>query len=130
MATIDYGRWELQQPSALQPITLEDFKNFRNLSITDTTFDTEYTLFMNSAIRLIEQYLNYNILNTNWNYYLRCFDNIIYSNHYSISTQSNFFTIFNKGNIQSIQKISYLKEGVWQEIASTDYLFEKKTNSI
>jgi hypothetical protein len=124
MITIDYGRWEVKTPAVNKPLTLNDFKSFRNIDITDTSFDIEYQLYIDSAINLIEKYLNYNLLNTTWYYYLKSFNNI--NSHCLSQINSEYFTIYNKGNINQIIDINYLKNNIWTLIADTEYKFIKK----
>lgn len=120
---IDYGRFELISENINKGgiIPLSEFKQRRNISSSDTEFDTEYQSYINIAVRLIEAYLGYNLLNTQYYYYLNSFaDSSAYNN-----INDKITLIYNKGNINAILNFSYLKDTTWTVIDSARYQIAK-----
>jgi hypothetical protein len=109
--SVDNGRWGSYVKNTNEIVTLEEFKQISDLQ--GSSNDLEYQGYINTAIQKIEEYLGYNILNTEWTYYLHNFHNQKYSDIQFQEESIKSFIIVGKANINSITSIKYLYNNSW-----------------
>jgi hypothetical protein len=122
--SVDNGRWGSYVKNTNEIVTLEEFKQISDLQ--GSSNDLEYQGYINTAIQKIEEYLGYNILNTEWTYYLHNFHNQKYSDIQFQEESIKSFIIVGKANINSITSIKYLYNNSWTLIDSTEYYLNRE----